>query len=154
MLPQRRSLLQCLEFLAGFETNGFAGGNRYFRAGAGVAANAGLAGFDGENAEAAEFDAITMFEGALHLLEYSFDGHFSLGFGDARLVNDFVDDVELNQITLQCSPNRRTQTDDRIRVISMSSKRAPGPDNSGPGSGNPAAERLSRVDSLLYRQTC
>jgi flavin reductase (DIM6/NTAB) family NADH-FMN oxidoreductase RutF len=36
----------------------------------------------------------------------------------------------------------------------MSSKSAPGPDNGGPGSGNPDAERLAPVDPLLYRQTC
>jgi hypothetical protein len=46
-----------LEFFAGFEANGFAGRDVDFSAAAGIAADAGFARFDAEDAEAAEFDA-------------------------------------------------------------------------------------------------
>ena len=54
-----------MEFFAGFEADGFAGGDADFFAGAWVAADAGLAGFDAEDAEAAEFDALAAAESLL-----------------------------------------------------------------------------------------
>ena len=82
-----------LEFFAGFEADGFAGRDADFFAGARVASDAGFAGLDAEDAEAAEFDAISMFEGFLHRFEDRLHGHFGLGFGNTGLVNDFVDDI-------------------------------------------------------------
>jgi hypothetical protein len=45
-----------LELFAGFEADGLAGWDADFFAGAGVAADAGLAWFDAEDAKAPEFD--------------------------------------------------------------------------------------------------
>ena len=75
----------------------FARRDRHFRAGARIAADAGFARFHGEDAEAAQFDAVALLQRALHLLEHGLHGHLGFGLGDAGLVDDFVDDVELDQ---------------------------------------------------------
>jgi hypothetical protein len=70
-----------VEFFAGLEAYGTAGGDADLGSGAGVAAYSGFAGLDGEDAEAAELDAIAFAEGGLHGLEDDVDGSFGL---DAR----------------------------------------------------------------------
>jgi hypothetical protein len=87
------NLLQRLKFLTRLETHGLAGRNGNLRAGARIAANACFSGLDGEDAEPAKFNAITLFECPLHFAEDSFHGHFGLGFRDSGLIDDFVYDV-------------------------------------------------------------
>ncbi len=67
-----------LKFFAGLETDGFARRDVHFFAGAGIAANAGLAGLDAKDAKAAEFDALAAAEGLLQRLENGFDGLLGL----------------------------------------------------------------------------
>src|SRR5207244_2274585 len=117
--------------------NCLARGNGNLRARTRISTDAGLAGLHGEHSEAAKFDSIAMLKSAFHLLKHRFDGHFSLCLGDARLVDNFIDDVEFDQTTLQC-----VQTDDRIRVISMSS-------NGPPRSGETDAGLLAPIDATL-----
>ncbi len=132
--------MQRLQFFARFESDGFAWRNRYFRTCAGIAANPGLARFDGKNPETTQLDTVSVLESPLHFLKNGFDGHFRLGLGDTGLADDFIDDIELNQAALpEYFPGR--QTDDRIRVISMSSK------------GFPAGGHTA-IDASLYRRTC
>src|SRR5258708_23923017 len=54
-----------LKFFAGFEAHGFARGNVDLFAGAGIAADAGLARLNAEDAEAAKFDALAAAESLL-----------------------------------------------------------------------------------------
>ncbi len=101
-----RRLLDRLQFLAGLEAHGFARRYRNFRARPWVAPNASFAGPHVEHAEAAEFDAIPFGERALHAFKHSLDGDFSFSFGDTRLGNHFVDDVQLDQ---GLAPTRKSQ---------------------------------------------
>lgn len=58
-----------MQLFTWLEANGFSGGDGDLRAGSGVAPDAGFAGFDGEDAEAAKLNAITCHEGLLHAVE-------------------------------------------------------------------------------------
>ena len=53
-----RAGLQRVQFLAGLEAHRLAGGDADLGAGAGIAADAGFAGADAEDAKAAQFDAL------------------------------------------------------------------------------------------------
>ena len=115
----RPVLLQGLQLLAGFEAHGFAGRNGDFRAGARIAADAGLARLHVEDAEAAQFDAVAVLERFLHPLEDRLDRHLGLGLGDAGPVHHFVDDIQLDH---DASAVFR-QPDDIIDFTPMSSIR-------------------------------
>lgn len=93
-MPQ---LFNRLQFFARLEAHRFARRYRNFGARPGIAPNAGFARAHVEYAEAAELDAVAFGERALHAFKHSLDGDFSFGFGDARLGNHFVDDVQLDQ---------------------------------------------------------
>src|SRR6185437_2054733 len=95
-----RALLDRLQLFAGFESHGLAGRNGHFGAGARIASNAGFARANVEDAKAAELDAVAFGQRTFHALEDGFDGHFGLGFGDARPVDDFINDVELDHVRL------------------------------------------------------
>ncbi len=90
-------LRQDLEVFAGFEADGFAGVDADLGAGAGVAAYAGLAGLDGEDAEAAQFDAVVLGEGGLHGFEDGVDGGFGLDAREAGALHDSLDEVLFDQ---------------------------------------------------------
>jgi hypothetical protein len=89
-----------LEFFAGFEAYGFAGRDADFFAGAGVAADAGLAGLDAEDAEAAEFDALAAAEGLFQGIENRFDGLLGFGAADESLGDNRIHDVQLDHTRL------------------------------------------------------
>jgi hypothetical protein len=89
-----------LEFLAGFEADSFAGRDADLFAGAGIAADAGFAGLDAEDAEAAEFDALAAAESLLERLENGFDRLLRLGAADESLGYNRVYDVQLNHTRL------------------------------------------------------
>ena len=69
-------LVKEVEFLAWLEADGFARGDGDFRAGAGVAADSGFAGLDGEDAKATEFNAVSANEALLHAVEDGVDSGF------------------------------------------------------------------------------
>jgi hypothetical protein len=89
-----------LEFFAGFEADGFAGRDAYFFAGAGVAANAGFAGFNAEDAEAAELDALAAAECLLERFENRFDRLLGFGAADESLGHNRIHDVQLDHTRL------------------------------------------------------
>ena len=93
--------LEALEFFAGLEADGFAGRNIDFFAGAGIAADAGFARLDAEDAKAAELDALAAAEGLLERFENGFDGLLGLGAADVRRGDDGVYDVQLNHTSLR-----------------------------------------------------
>src|SRR5882724_6248362 len=93
--------LEALEFFAGLEADGFAGRNVDFFTGAGIAADAGLARLDTEDAKAAELDALAAAEGLLEGFEDGFDGLLGFGAADVRRGDDSVYDVQLNHTSLR-----------------------------------------------------
>jgi hypothetical protein len=94
-------LFDALELFAGFEADGFAGGDADFFAGAGIAADAGFAGFHAEDAEAAKFDALAAAERLLQRFKNSFDGLFGFGAADVRGGDNRIHDVQLDHAILQ-----------------------------------------------------
>jgi len=90
------SLLDGLQFFAGFEANRFPGRDIYFRAGAGIAPNSSLPGADSEHTKAAKFDAIASGKRLLHAFKDGLDRHFGLGFGDASLGDNFVNQIQFD----------------------------------------------------------
>jgi hypothetical protein len=92
----RRGVFQPLELLAGLKANSFSGRDADFFAGAGIAADTGLSGFDAEDAELAKFDALPSAEGAFERLKDSFDGLLCFGAADVGLRDHSVYDVELD----------------------------------------------------------
>jgi len=97
----RRRGWKRLEFLAGFETHGFARRNADLLPGARVPADAGLARLHVEEAEAAKIDAFPSPESVFHGLEDSFHRLFGLRSSDVSLLYDGVYDVELDHTVLR-----------------------------------------------------
>ena len=91
-----------MELFSGLEADGFAGGDGDFGAGAGVASDSGLAGFDGEDAEAAEFDAVAFGEGLLHGFEDGVDGRLGLGADEAGAIDHSLNEVLFDQRMPSC----------------------------------------------------
>ncbi len=89
-------LAEYLEFFAGLEADGLAGGDGYLGAGARVAADACLAGFDAEDAEAAEFDAVAVREGLLHGFKDGVNGGLGFGAGKSGALHYTLDEVLLD----------------------------------------------------------
>ena len=88
-------LVQQVEFFARLETDRFAGRDADFGTRAGIAANARFAGFDSEDAETAQLDAITSAQSGLHGVEDDIYRGFSLCARETRTL-----DYPLNQILL------------------------------------------------------
>jgi hypothetical protein len=86
-------LLQRLQFLTRFETDGFAGRNSYFRPGTRIPANAGLARPHVEDSKTTQFDPVTAAEGFLHSVEHRLNRHLGLRFSDPRSIDNFVNNV-------------------------------------------------------------
>jgi hypothetical protein len=87
-----------VEVFAGLEADGFAGGDRNFGTGAWVAAYAGFAGFNREDAEAAEFDAVPFDEGLFHGFEDGIDGCLCLGAYQSCALDDALDKILFDQV--------------------------------------------------------
>jgi hypothetical protein len=98
-----QGFVEGLEVLAGFEADGFAGGDADLGAGSGIAADAGLAGLDGEDAKAAEFDAIAFDEALLHGVEDRVDGGFRFAANQTGAFNDSLNEILLDQGVASCS---------------------------------------------------
>jgi len=87
-----------VEFLAWLEADGFARGDGDFRAGAGVAADSGFAGLDGEDAKATEFNAVSANEALLHAVEDGVDSGFGFDSRQAGSLNNPLNQVLLNHV--------------------------------------------------------
>jgi hypothetical protein len=86
-----------VQLFTGLEANGLAGGNGDFRAGAGIASHAGLAGLYGEDAEAAQFNAVSLAKSLFHGLEDGIDSGFRLDAWKSGALNYSLDEVLLDQ---------------------------------------------------------
>jgi len=93
----RRAVLQRVQFLSRFETHCLSGSDADLGAGAGVAADARLAGAHAEDAETAQFNALAGGKGLLQAFEDRIHRSLCLGAGQARTLDHLMDDVLLNQ---------------------------------------------------------
>jgi hypothetical protein len=96
--PLRQYFVVCravekVKLFAGFEANGFAGGDADLGAGAWIASDTRFAGTDVEDAKAAQFDALAFGERALQSLEYGIDSSLGLIPLQAGALNHLVNDV-------------------------------------------------------------
>jgi hypothetical protein len=89
-----------LQFLAGLEAHRFTGRDADFLAGAGIAADAGLARADVEHTEAAQLNSLALAERILHRFKNGFDGLFRLGPAHAGLIYNGINNVQLNHTSL------------------------------------------------------
>jgi len=86
-----------VQFLAGLEAHRFSGSDADFGSGAGIATDAGFAGANAEDAESAQFDALTCGQSLFEALEDRVDGCFSLGARQTGALDYVMDDVLFNQ---------------------------------------------------------
>ncbi len=91
-----KRLVEEVEVFAWLEADGFSGFDGDLCAGAGVAADAGFAGLDGEDAEAAELDAVACDHALLHAEEDGVYGGLGLDAGEAGALDDALDEILLD----------------------------------------------------------
>ena len=89
--------VESVKFLAGFKANRFAGGDADFSAGAGIAANAGFARADAEDAESPQLDSLARAESLFQSLEDRVNSGLRLGSGQTSALDHVMDDVLLDQ---------------------------------------------------------
>jgi hypothetical protein len=89
-----------MEFLAGFEADGFTWRDIHFSSGAGIAADAGFASADAENAESAQFDALTGGEGLFEAFEDGVNCRLSFGARQASALDHVMNNILLDQRSL------------------------------------------------------
>jgi hypothetical protein len=82
--------------VGGLEADSPSWRDAHFLAGAGVAADASLAGLDLKHAEAAEFDSFAALHREPHRFEYRIHGYLGLDLGDIRGARHLVHDVDLD----------------------------------------------------------
>jgi hypothetical protein len=105
-----RLLLKRLQLLTGLESHGFSRWNSDFGSGPRITPDPSLTRAHIKDAESSQFDPLPFAEGAFHTFENRLDCHFGFRFGDASFVDDFVNNVELNQCRLLPVPSQNTQT--------------------------------------------
>ena len=92
-------LRQQVKFLAGFEADGFAGRNGNLGAGPRIPTNTCLSGFHGEDAEAAQLDAVPLHERSFHAVEDGIDSCFGLGTRQSGAFDNPLYQVLLNHLS-------------------------------------------------------
>lgn len=95
-----------MEVFTRFKPDGAAWSDADLGSSARVAANAGFAGSDVEDSEAAELDAVSLGECPLEAFKYGFDGGLGFDAGQSGTLNYLMYDVLLNQ---WLSPETRTR---------------------------------------------
>ena len=93
----RFAVVKRMQLLARLEADCLAGSDADFGTGAGIAADAGFAGADAENAKSAQFDALAGGQSLLQALEDRIHRGFCLDARQARALDYMMDDVLLNQ---------------------------------------------------------
>src|SRR6476646_4714086 len=89
------ALIDGLQLLTRLEPHGLPRWDIYFRAGAGIPSDPGLAWPDVKHAEAAEFNPLTLAQSLFHAFKDGLHGQLCFGLGDTCLIHHFVDDIEL-----------------------------------------------------------
>jgi len=100
-MKQLQLLLQRLQILAGLEPHSFSWRDVDLRAGARIAADAGLARFYREDAEATQLNPIVGFECILHAVEDRIDSLFRFGLANTRPFDDLIHKIEFDHWRLR-----------------------------------------------------
>jgi hypothetical protein len=87
-----------VEVFSRFEANGFPWGDGDFGSGARVSSDSGFTGFDGEDSESAELDAVAFGEGLLHGFEDGVDGGLGLGSNEPGPFDHPLDEILFDQL--------------------------------------------------------
>ena len=87
-----------MELFAGLEANCFAWSNGDFGACSGIAADAGFTWLDGEDTEAAQFDAVARDEGLFHAVEYGVYRRLCFGSWQSGTLNNPLYKILLNHL--------------------------------------------------------
>jgi hypothetical protein len=87
-----------MELFAGLEANCFAWSNGDFGACPGIAADAGFTWLDGEDTEAAQFNAVARDEGLLHAVEDGVYGRLCFGPWQSGTLNNPLYKILLNHL--------------------------------------------------------
>ena len=98
-LAGRGARLKRVKFLARLEADGFAGSDVDLSAGAGIAADAGFAGADAEDAESAQLNALACRQSLFEAFEDRVHCRFSLRARQARALDHVVNNILLDQWT-------------------------------------------------------
>src|SRR5580692_9890382 len=138
-------LLQRLQLLTRLESHGLSRGDGNLRAGSRIPPDARLSRLHVEYAETTQLNAVALLERALHTLKDGFHRHFGLGLRDAGPVHNFVNDIQLDQVSLLIGRYSEIgfptgQPHDKIEFILMSREGLP--------------ERSRAVSSEVFRQAC
>jgi hypothetical protein len=93
----RNAICECVQFLAGLEANRFTWSDTHFGAGTGIAADSGFASPNTENAEAAQFNALSSCQSLFETLKNCVDCRFGLRAWQACALDHMMYDVLFNQ---------------------------------------------------------
>jgi hypothetical protein len=96
-----RLLLQGLQILAGLKAHGLSWRDIHLGTGAGISADAGLAGLDREDAEASQLNPVVGLEGIFHATEDGVDRLFSFRLANTRPLDDLIDKIEFDHWSLR-----------------------------------------------------
>src|SRR6185312_8628111 len=122
------ALVKRLQLFARLKANRLARRDCYFSSCPWIAPDTGFSRTHVENAEPPQFNAIPFAQGLLHGLEHRLDSHFGFCFCDTGPVNNFVDDVQLNQAASDAwlrsvtASERCRNLNDKKEVSSMSTE--------------------------------
>src|ERR1039458_9570771 len=109
LLAAGSASLQRVQFLAWLEANGLAGSDVDLSPGAGVAADAGFARADAEDAKSAQFDALAGRQSLLEALEDRVHCRLSFGTRQASALDHVVNDILLDQWSILAGTNLMLQ---------------------------------------------
>src|SRR5438477_6794505 len=107
-VEKAKSSVNRLQLLSWLEAYRLTGRDGNLRSGARISSDTGFSRPDVEYPKAPQLNAIALGEGSLHAFENSFHGRLGLGFGNASLVDHFVDDVQLNHRRLPAAGSLRS----------------------------------------------
>jgi hypothetical protein len=116
-----------LQFLAWFETNGFARWDGHFGARSGIAPDPRFAWANVEDAKAPQLDAVAFAKRLFHGVEDRFYRHFRFSLCDSGTIHHFIDNVQLDQKASPTYPaNWRNPYDKKeFNAMSMPLRRSP-----------------------------
>ncbi len=161
-LARRGAGFESVQFLTRFEANGFAWRNVHFSAGAGIAADAGFAGADAEDAESAKFDALACCQSLLEAFEDRVHRRFSLGARQARALDHVMNNILLDQwsnlrrdkLVEAYLTTYTAHTTDFVAIRKGSRKAAGHGDSNGPEDGTNCEAVQHGVTGFLFRSPC
>jgi hypothetical protein len=97
-MRRSKELVEKMELFAGLETNCFAWSNGDFGACSGIAADAGFTWLDGEDTEAAQFNAVARDEGLFHAVKNGVYRRLCFGSWQSGTLNNPLYKILLNHV--------------------------------------------------------